>query len=149
MWYQECCEVRGAVAGAKRRKGMKYTRGVEREIQDEQLKMSKEILSIPKASMLAILKDTLEAFETPDTGPFKISRDALHVLHTVAQAAAVEALSLWNKSAIHGKRVTVQLKDIQHVRAMCHELSPGLLDLLRADAAKALRQCTGRGEDVD
>jgi len=99
---------------------------------------------------LAILKDTLQSFETPETGPFKISRDAVHVLHSVAQVAVVEALSLWNKSAI---RVTLQLCDIQHVRAMCHELSPGLLTLLRNDAAKALKHCRAadgaRGEHVD
>jgi histone H3/H4 len=150
----QSCQVMNAFADVKRaRKGMKYTRGVEREIQAEQLKVSKELLAIPKASFMAILKDTLQTFETPENAPLKISRDAVHVLHSVAEVAAVEALSLWNKSAIHGKRVTVQLCDIQHVRAMCHELSPGLLTLLRADAAKALKHCRAadgaRGEHVD
>lgn len=85
--------------------------------------MCKEIFAIPKAKIVALVKDILKSLETPEGGGFSMTRDAAHVFHTVTEVAAVEALSLWNKSAIHAKRVTVQLSDIQHVRAMCHDLS--------------------------
>ena len=119
------------------RRGMQYSRQVEREIRKEQARMLQEECAIPKVAFTRLVREVMQS-SVGGGEDFKFSPQALSVLHVVSETMAVEILTLWNKAAKHAKRVTVLEKDVAHISALMQLVQPGILATLRERANKQL-----------
>ena len=73
---------------------------------------------IPKLSFCRVVKETLQRESNHD---LRIQSKALEALQTSAESFLIRFLEDANLCAIHGKRVTLQQKDVRLVQALKYE----------------------------
>jgi histone H3/H4 len=141
----------------KSRKGCVYKKGVDREVQREQLRHQNNERSIPRKHILQLVKEELETLGKEQEKSFRIESEAITLLHSTAEQLVVEMLSLYNRAAMQAKRTTVLAKDIAYVRALSEVLNAHLSFVLREDAENCLKRINANaseesaagGQDVD
>ena len=138
----------------KSRKGCTYKKGVDREVQIEQLRHQNNERSIPRSHILQLVKEELEILGKEQNKSFRIESEAITLLHSTAEQLVVEIMSLYNRAAMQAKRTTVLAKDIASVRALSEVLSAHLSFVLREDAENCLKRISAKlpeesAQDVD
>ena len=82
----------------KSRKGCVYKKGVDREVQREQLRHQNNERSIPRKHILQLVKEELETLGKEQGKSFRIESEAITLLHSTAEQLVVEMLSLYNRA---------------------------------------------------
>lgn len=75
-------------------------------------------LQIPYLPLVRLVKEITDQFYTASTGTLRWQRAAIGAVHEASEAYLVKLFEDTNLAAIHTKRVTIQVKDIQLVRRL-------------------------------
>ena len=132
----------------KSRKGCTYKKGVDREVQLEQIRHQNNERSIPRSHILKLVKEELEILGKEQNKTFRIESEAITLIHSTAEQLVVEMLSLYNRAAMQAQRTTVLAKDIAYVRALSEVLTPHLSLVLREDAENCLKRLNAESPEM-
>lgn len=101
--------------GAVKRKPRRFRRGTLALREIRRLQKSTELL-IPRFSFQRLVREIAQGFRDPRADDLWFQSAALAALQEGAEAYLVGLYEDTNLCAIHGKRVTIQPKDIQLAR---------------------------------
>jgi histone H3 len=104
------------VAENKKKKKRRYKPGI-RALKDIRKYQKSTKLLIPKSSFIRLVKEIIQK----EKRDLRIQASAVLALQEAAEMFVVNMFEYSNYCAIHGKRVTVQAKDIQLVKKIREE----------------------------